>query len=197
MKHALAIAALLMAAGTARAQTFTQRIQAKEDGKGTLTITHARAIDDLVNGAGQTKAAEPAKPEQKPAAAAVRDTPAGERPHRETGEAGGSIGGGMDIPVVDMRRKVMAGSVKVSGYRVQVFAGGNTRADKQKAQRAGEAVKMKHPGEPVYVHFYSPRWICRVGNYRTYAEAADMLRSVRAMGYKQASIVKGKITVQQ
>ena len=49
---------------------------------------------------------------------------------------------------------------------------------------------------PVYVHFYSPRWICRVGNYRTYEEAHQMLQNLRKLGYNQASIVKGKITVQ-
>ncbi|MBS5614010.1 MAG: SPOR domain-containing protein, partial [Prevotella buccalis] len=50
--------------------------------------------------------------------------------------------------------------------------------------------------EPVYVHFYSPRWICRVGNYRSYEEAAHILKQVKGLGYKQASIVRGKITVQ-
>ena len=51
-------------------------------------------------------------------------------------------------------------------------------------------------GKPIYVHFYSPRWICRVGNFRTYEEAHAMLVEIREMGYKQASIVKGKISVQ-
>ena len=73
----------------------------------------------------------------------------------------------MSIPTVDMSKKVMRNSHKISGYRVQAFAGGNTRDDKQRAQQIGNAIKMKHPDQPVYVHFYSPRWICRVGNYRT------------------------------
>ena len=102
----------------------------------------------------------------------------------------------MSIPTVDMSKKVMRNSHKISGYRVQAFAGGNTRDDKQRAQQIGNAIKMKHPDQPVYVHFYSPRWICRVGNYRTYGEAQKMLNSLRAMGYKGATIVKGTITVQ-
>lgn len=101
----------------------------------------------------------------------------------------------MSIPTVDMRKKVMRGSRKVTGYRVQAFAGGNTRADKMKAQQAGNAIKMRFPDQPIYVHFYSPRWICRVGNYRSLGEAEKMLRAVRKMGYKAATIVKGKITV--
>ena len=99
------------------------------------------------------------------------------------------------IPTVDMRKKVMRGSRKVTGYRVQAFAGGNTRADKLKAQQAGNDIKMRFPDQPIYVHFYSPRWICRMGNYRSYEEAHRMLRAVKAMGYKAATIVKGKITV--
>lgn len=101
----------------------------------------------------------------------------------------------MSIPTVDMRKKVMRGSRKVTGYRVQAFAGGNTRADKMKAQQAGNDIKMQFPDQPIYVHFYSPRWICRVGNYRSLGEAQKMLRAVKKMGYKSATIVKGKITV--
>ena len=102
----------------------------------------------------------------------------------------------MSIPTIDMRKKVMRDARKVTGYRVQAFAGGNTRMDKQKAQQIGEAIKMKFPDQPVYVHFYSPRWICRVGNYRSYQEAEHMLRQVKAMGYSSATIVKGMITIQ-
>ena len=101
----------------------------------------------------------------------------------------------MSIPTIDMRKKVMRGSRKVTGYRVQAFAGGNTRADKMKAQQAGNNIKMRFPDQPIYVHFYSPRWICRVGNYRSLGEAEKMLHAVRKMGYKAATIVKGKITV--
>jgi hypothetical protein len=81
------------------------------------------------------------------------------------------------------------------GYRVQAFAGGNSRADRQKAEHMGNSIRAQFPNVPVYVHFYSPRWICRVGNYRTYEEAHQMLVSLRNMGYTQATIVKGKITV--
>ena len=98
-------------------------------------------------------------------------------------------------PYVDTSKKVMRRSYKVNGYRVQVFAGGNSRADKQKAQQAGSAVKRAMPDQPVYVHFYSPRWICRVGNYRSYEEANRVLSQVKKLGYKQACIVSGKINV--
>ncbi len=102
----------------------------------------------------------------------------------------------IDVPVVDTRKKVMRNSRKVDGYRVQAFAGGNSRQDRSKAQTIGNDIKQHFPSEPIYVHFYSPRWICRVGNYRSFAEAEAMLKQLKKLGYKSACIVKGKITVQ-
>ena len=94
----------------------------------------------------------------------------------------------------ETRKKVMKG-YKVNGYRVQVYAGGNSRDSRQKAEKTGKEINSLFPGEPVYVHFYSPRWICRMGNYRTYEEAHQILNAVKKMGYQSAIIVKGKITV--
>lgn len=99
--------------------------------------------------------------------------------------------------VVDTRKKVMVGSKKVNGFRVQVYAGGNSRDDKVKAQQAGSKVKAAMPHLPVYVHFNSPRWICRVGNFKTQQEANNVLRQVRNMGFKQATVVAQQITVQR
>ena len=70
------------------------------------------------------------------------------------------------------------------------------RKDRQRAEQVGNTIKQNFPTEPIYVHFYSPRWICRVGNYRTYEEAHEMLMNIRKLGISGASIVKGKITVQ-
>jgi hypothetical protein len=84
---------------------------------------------------------------------------------------------------------------KTTGYRVQAFAGGNTRRDRQRAEQTGNAIRQLFPGEDVYVRFYSPRWVCRVGNYRTYEEAHEKMLAIRKMGYESATIVKGKIIV--
>ena len=113
-------------------------------------------------------------------------------PHRTENENADE----MEIPTVDMRKKVMRRSYKVTGYRVQAYAGGNTRNDRRKAESIRDNIKMKFPDEPVYVHFYSPRWLCRVGNYRSYEEASHMLTQIKQMGYRSATIVRGKITVQ-
>ena len=85
--------------------------------------------------------------------------------------------------------------MKATGYRVQAFAGGNSRVDRQRAEATRNNIKAHFPNVAVYVHFFSPRWICRVGNYRTYEEAHNMLVSLQSLGFNQCTIVKGKITV--
>lgn len=147
---------------------------------------HAKPAAPIHNGdSAHTATHEPAARHEP----AVRQEPPSHSESRKTETAE------TEAPSVDMRKKVMRRSYKVNGYRVQVFAGGNSRDDKIKAQNAGNAVKQAFPSQPVYVHFYSPRWICRVGNFRTYDEASAILHQVKKMGYKQACIVSGKITV--
>ncbi len=81
------------------------------------------------------------------------------------------------------------------GYRIQVYVGGKTRAAKQKAESTASAIKTLFPQHKVYVHFYSPRWICRMGNFRTLAEAKEVLDEVVRMGYDTATLVRGRVTV--
>lgn len=275
---AILIFSILCLAIQGKAQTFTQHIQQRQNGKGVVTVTQSKEIENLVNGnnsksvqqnvipkkvqqdvtpkktqqdvststkksqkdtgkyTGQPKqqqqdatsadrqraiekaqqerakeeeakkaaekaaadkaAAEKAAAEKAAAAKAAAEKAAAKAAEeKKRAEAQKESEEEMNIPTVDMRKKVMRNARKVTGYRVQAFAGGNTRADKNKAQQIGKAIKLRYPDQPIYVHFYSPRWICRVGNYRSYGEASRMLRAVKAMGYRGATIVKGKITV--
>lgn len=196
-------------AATAGAQTFTERLQKKVKNQGTVTVNQSAAIDELVNGTvritpqpagAPTTAKAQADSQQQPPAAKLQPAqkPAAEAAQRETHRAAeaDAAESGADTPVIDTSKKVMRGAYKVNGYRVQAFAGGNTRRDRLQAERIGNEIKTLFPMQPVYVHFYSPRWICRVGNFRTYEEAHQMLTELRKLGYNQALIVKGKITVQ-
>lgn len=179
----------------ADAQTFTQRIQKPVAGQGTVTIHQDSVIDRLVNNAtlGIKSASAPAKPAtQKPASQSSQTSSSSQSSQSSLSS---STSPSSTPDTVDTSKKVIRGGYKVSGYRVQAFAGGNSRADRIKAEQTGNNIKAQFADVPVYVHFYSPRWICRVGNYRTYEEAHQMLVSLRKLGYSQATIVKGKITV--
>lgn len=187
------VATLLIAIGSmavANAQSFLDRLQRQGRNQGKVTVTQDAAIDELVNGSAvaTTSTSKTSTAPSSKANVNFRTEQPTTNKGAETSET--------EPPIVDTRKKVMGKSYKVNGYRVQVFAGGNTRFDRQKAEKIGNDMKFKFPDVPIYVHFYSPRWICRMGNYRTYEEAHSMLLEVRKLGYKQASVVKGKISVQ-
>ena len=188
----------------ASAQTFTQRIQQQSgSGQGTVTIHQDEAIDKLVNSEvlntkqpAQSNAAQPTTPHTT--TPHTSNNTSGSKPSTSTNVSSSSAteNGETDEATPDLSKKVLRGGVKVNGYRVQAYAGGNSRKDRIQAEQIGNNIKSHFANVPVYVHFYSPRWICRVGNYRTYEEAHQMLVQLRNLGYSQASIVKGKITVQ-
>ena len=186
--------------------SFTQRLQQSKSGEGKITVTQDKAIDELVNGPAvvpakpktnttttQPKATEKKeKDKEKDNITATNQDKKTEQPKVVVVEHHDSTT--IDTTPEEIQKKVLKG-IKVAGYRVQVFAGGNTRNDRIKAERIGSEIKGLFPGVPVYVHFYSPRWICRMGNYRTYEEAHAVLQRVKNNGYQSAIIVKGKITV--
>ena len=198
-----------------QAQKYLDHLQQSKAGQGTVTVTQSPEINDLVN--GKPKPVETLKPvpqaevpqqpqtdKTTPVAQATKPEPSDSVPqkHEEPkkrkviGYENYNVTTEDGTTIVDKRKKVMSNAKKVSGYRIQAFAGGNTRADRVKAEQAGNKLKNTFPDQPVYVHFYSPRWICRMGNYTSYNEAARLLKQVRKLGYPQACIVKGKITVQ-
>ncbi len=174
----------------ANAQTFTERVQKKVDGKGSVTIHQSEEINQLINDPSATGVSQqPQKPnESKKQAVPVKDN----KQQANTSNTTTSNSDKEEVEPVETTRKA---TQKITGYRVQAFAGGNSRKDRQTAEQIRNNIKTQIPNVAVYVHFYSPRWICRVGNFRTYEEAHQMMVRLQNMGYKQASIVKGKITV--
>lgn len=203
------------------AQSFLDHLQKKEPGKASVKVSQSKDIDELVNGKvkitittlPQAPTTSKSKQDDKPSIHPLtphkqdkitdktkedrnnkQESSAKTTETRATKEDTSTFE--LDIPTIDMRKKVMRKSYKINGYRVQAFAGGNSRADRLRAESIRDNIKQVLPNEPIYVHFYSPRWICRVGNYRSYEEAARILKQVKGLGYKQACIVRGKITVQ-
>ena len=193
----IAILTVLCISG-GQAQTFLDRLKKPAKDKAVVTVTQDAAIDKLVNGDITAKTTVVNKKEH--AASTKKESAHSASTTKESAHSASTTttphASSSTIEEPDMSNKVMKNSYKVMGYRVQAFAGGNKRNDRQAAENVGNAIKRRFPEQPIYVHFYSPRWICRVGNFRTYEEAHAMLVEIREMGYKQASIVKGKISVQ-
>lgn len=209
----------------ANAQTITDELRQKKDGQGTVVVNQSAEVERLVNGpvvdthtggvvttavanngtpAGKTPAGSntasankttPTTPATATTAGAAAtagkaNTPAAHAPatSSETAEA--------EAPAVNMNKKIMRHSYKTTGYRIQVYSGGNKREDRAKCDQIAQRVKARFPDLPIYVHFYSPSWKCRVGNFTNMAEAQSVLSQIKGMGYKQACLVKGTISVQ-
>lgn len=196
------IDALVNGTNQTATQTTTQANQAVRHSQTSLQTTHAvtpRPKEEKKaaarNETATTHVTETVPPAQKQHAASVEEKPHEEHAAtvrhsaKETTEEEASTS-------TIVRKKVNRGWRKVKGYRVQAYSGSNTRQSRQMAEKAGNAIKAKFPDQPVYVHFYSPSWKCRVGNFRSYAEAERLMRQIRRMGYKSACVVSGTITVQ-
>lgn len=69
--------------------------------------------------------------------------------------------------------------IKAKGYRIQVFAGNNTRASKERANEVDRYIRSKYPDLPVHTEFKNPRWLCTVGDFLYYEEAYDTMRKLK------------------
>ena len=57
-------------------------------------------------------------------------------------------------------------------------------------------VKVYFPELAVYTSFNPPRWLCRVGDFRSIEEADAMMRKMKATGvFKEVSIVKDEVNI--
>ena len=152
-------------------EKFTDHIQRDEEGQGRVNIEQDPEIERLVNGGSQS-----ATSQNSPATTADSTTVAA------------------DSTLSDI--KIMSHRIRTNGYRVQVYAGGNNRKSKTEAYHVAGLVHTYFEDVPVYTHFVSPRWICRVGDCRTMEEANELMERLRQTGqFPEATIVKTKIII--
>lgn len=84
--------------------------------------------------------------------------------------------------------------IQTIGYRIQVYAGGNTRYAREEAQKVGQYIRNNFPQIPVYTDFVAPRWVCRVGDYKTIEEADQVLRMLKkTRGFKEMAILPNQL----
>ncbi len=220
MKRTIAILATSLFLTTAPAQTFLDHLQNDDKSSGQVSVKQSEDINKLVNGSGKSKEQdtkqEATRQEERSrqesrsksrqrdyernvstAEDEARDKARRERERkaREAARAKKMQEFEENVDASSSRKKLMSNSKRAKGYRIQVFAGGNTRLDRAKAQEMGAKVKTKFPGHPVYVHFYSPRWCCRFGNFRNQEAATKLLKQVKKEGFKNACVIKTAITV--
>lgn len=105
------------------------------------------------------------------------------------------------VGTVDLSASASASSdaqrtIKTRGYRVQVYAGNNSRQARSEANKVADKVKEEFPDMPVYTYFQPPRWLCRVGDFKSVEEAHNAMRKLRATGdFKEVTIVREQINL--
>lgn len=86
--------------------------------------------------------------------------------------------------------------LKMRGYRVQVYAGNNSRIARKEANEVANQIKQEFPELSVYAFFLPPRWLCRVGDYKSIEEADATMRRLKTSGkFKEVSIVREQINI--
>ncbi len=164
-------------------ESFTDHLTRQEAGQGQVTVMQDAEIEKLVNGNSKavmntsgTGVGTRVKPigikTQDPDSLAMRDSTM------------------LDPTQMAIRR------VRVNGFRIQLFAGGNNRQSRAEAMRVAAQVRSIFADVPVYTNFVSPRWVCRVGDCRTSEEARELMEQLTQTGqFPEATIVKTKIYV--
>lgn len=127
---------------------------------------HATAKPDSNTPAGHTTAHKSAPAEHKSAPA--------EHHHATERNAAAAP----DTPA-EHHNYVNRARYKARGFRICIFTGGNTRADRAKAQQMGQKCRQKFPELASYTSFSAPRWVTYVGDFKTRAEAQKYVRLIR------------------
>lgn len=182
---------------SAMAQTpFTQHVRTQRAGEGKVRIIQDSIIEKVVNQPMTGKTAKPGKTtgktdktttKPKDDTATHHDNAAAKHDNTEHDNAD------------DNETNKHVGSAKtttMTAYRIQIFSGSNSHQDKQKAYDLAAKCKEKFPELSVYTKFVSPRWVCRVGDFKNLADAQNYASKIRAAHFtREVRIVKTTIRV--
>lgn len=162
-------------------ETFTQHLTRSTGRDGKVVLYQDAEIEALVNGITSNV---PTRPKATPSSPTPRPKTSSQRDSLTVSDS------------IEAAHTITGQRVRMNGYRIQVYAGGNNRQSKSEAYRMANLVRSTFSDVQVYTHFISPRWICRVGDFKTYEEANDLLKRMRqTQKFREASIVKSKITL--
>lgn len=101
-------------------------------------------------------------------------------------------------PVVVPQTTAPGDNMQVKGFRVQVYTGFSDRASRNAALQVQKDIRRRFPEIATYVHFISPRWICRVGNFTRREDAIHYARLIRAAHLSsEAAVVACPILVRR
>ena len=189
MKHKLLITFSFFALTVQAQSTFTDYLATTRAGQGKVVIHQTKYLERLVNNLASPNTASRTTTTTNEASSQ------GENASKKSAETAKNTLKHKNI--TSGTRTNAEGQIrrrKGTGYRIQIYTGGNSRADRMTAEKYGRLCRKEFPELIPYAHFASPRWICRVGDFRTQEEAAEYAAKLRKEGiFPEVSVVKSTI----
>lgn len=199
------IALTLFAVQIHAQQTYTEKLRQNEAGKGTVIINQSPEIEQVVNGKVQQKSETKGRITALPATgdkpvATGTSTNEGKISHHTTATSHTSTSHATATNASKKSEKARNNTAnyvshggnsaqshtyinrvrhKARGYRICIFTGGNSRADKQKAIEMGKKCRAKFPELASYPSFEAPRWVTHVGDFKTREDAHKYVSKIR------------------
>lgn len=179
----LLLSTLLFTIGlTAYAQSgFMDHIRRSSEKSGKVVVNQDAEIDRVVNNTTAPEKTADSASSRKSSASSSKDKDASSS--RQTDQQGNEARSDKNVEKSDAEETAHTRGArqryKAMGYRIQIFTGSNSHQDKQKAQEIGNKCQKQFPMLSVYAHFVSPRWICRVGDFRSHEDAEAYARKIR------------------
>lgn len=196
MKFALQLLILLLSLPVAASAqtTFTAHVRKQGAGDGKVVIVQDAQIDKVVNNGGQAKpATKPATPPNSKSTAPEHKNAAHEKATAEAAQHRHPIEHA-DTTDEPAATHIVRQRYRAQGYRIQIYTGSNSHQDKMQAYAIGAKCQKRFPMLSVYPRFVNPRWICRVGDFRTYADAQEYVNKIKAARIsREVRIVKCEV----
>ncbi|MGN1353463.1 MAG: SPOR domain-containing protein [Alloprevotella sp.] len=189
---------------TAVAQTpFTQHVRTQRAGEGKVRILQDSTIEKAVNLPMTGKATKPGKPATKTEKPAAKPDKPAAKPKEDPATHHNNADGHNDKLQHDdaddnetAKPNAPVKTTTMTAYRIQIFSGSNSHQDKQKAYDVAAKCREKFPELTVYTKFVSPRWVCRVGDFKNLADAQNYASKIRAAHFtREVRIVKTTVRV--
>ncbi|WP_315205112.1 SPOR domain-containing protein [Alloprevotella tannerae] len=174
----------------ATAQTFTDHARKQNNGGGRLTVVQDTELDNIVNNK-RGKATQTTQTVKKAEAKPAKKADVASDDVQKKNKASDKPTANTAIPATKPASTVRSSSsrqgnyyvarqrVASQGYRIQIYTGGNSRNDKNEAQQMRVKCQQQFPELAAYVHFISPHWVCRVGDFNTRESAARYVSRLR------------------
>lgn len=199
----LLLCATLFALSTYSQSTYTEKLRKNEAGKGTVVIRQSDEIERIVNGtqkprsaskvststtkndasansgstshashtsATATHTSHPSTDASEKKESARKSSENKSKPTQKHNTASDTSSG---------HRYISRARHKARGFRICIFTGGNSRADKIKAIQMGNKCREKFRELAVYPSFEAPRWVTHVGDFKTRQEAQKYVVRIR------------------